>query len=54
MLRMTFLVVSLTMLAGGAYAAQSALDIQHQAYGGPPAAEKLRAHNPADIKLAER
>ena len=32
MLRTAFLVVSLTMLAGGALAAQSALDIQTQAY----------------------
>jgi hypothetical protein len=34
MLRTAFLVVSLTLLAGGALAAQSALDIQTQAY--PP------------------
>ncbi len=36
MLRMTFLAVSLTMLAGGAYAAQSALDIQSAAYSPKP------------------
>ena len=34
MLRTTFLVVSLTRLAGGALAAQSALETQTQAY--PP------------------
>ncbi len=34
MLRTAFLVVPLTMLAGGALAAQSALDIHTQAY--PP------------------
>ena len=32
MLRTAFLVASLTLLAGGALAAQSAFDIQHQAY----------------------
>ncbi|MEZ5679739.1 MAG: hypothetical protein R3E14_00390 [Erythrobacter sp.] len=54
MLRMTFLVVSLTMLAGGAYAAQSAFDIQHQAYAGPPGAEKLQSAPNDTVRVANR
>ena len=54
MLRMTFLAVSLTLLAVGAYAAQSAFDIQHQAYAGPPADAKLQAAADSSPKVARR
>lgn len=53
MLRMTFLVASLTMLAGGAYAAQSAFDIQQEAYAGPTV-DKLHGRTDDTLKVAKR
>lgn len=41
MLRTAFLLMSLTMLGGGAYAAQSALDIQEEAYIQPATSDGL-------------